>query len=456
MRLCFLSLVCLFLTTLHAAPPAELTALQQQYEKAVLAPAAAAKAELDAKFITALGNAATTAKQAGKLDDLLAIQDDQKRLTEKLPLPDDDEKTPETLKKLRAIYRDQLAKLEAQRTANHTTLLPAYTAKLKELEATLTKADRIAEALEIKTYREGLGSAGVPASVPLLPSGSSKAGKVVVWQMNGKPVDEKMPLVKEMPGAKMKVHTLISPGNPRSWYLLAIQDSGKLTGWPTIHGAVTTMPKDLKKAGQVVCGSTGAAALDSSGKLKVWSSPDPVVSKLKFSSIAMGSFQILGIDEQGQVHGFALDKRSGASATVPPGIGPAVSVHGGDNVSMVLGKDGSLWVWTADKPEAKKVDIDQVRSAQWFYRNGIAIRADGSCYNVNTEGANGRLPLITDLVPEDGGITGDGEGHYAIWSAQQEWKFYGNDLDAEYCSKQAAGCTQIVFRAGLVFGIKPE
>ena len=51
---------------LQAAPPAELTALQQQYEKAVLAPAAAAKAELDAKFITALGNAVTAAKQAGK------------------------------------------------------------------------------------------------------------------------------------------------------------------------------------------------------------------------------------------------------------------------------------------------------------------------------------------------------------------------------------------------------
>lgn len=178
--------------SLYGAPPSELTVLRQQYEKAVIAPHAAAEADLDAKFIAALGNAATAAKQAGKLEEVLAIQDDQKRLTEKLPLPDDDEKTPESLKKLRTIYRDQLAKLEAQRTANHTALLPAYTARLKELEATLTKADRIEEAKEIKTYRERLATGPAapalaaaspnaaeppPAPVPGLAAAPVQAGK---------------------------------------------------------------------------------------------------------------------------------------------------------------------------------------------------------------------------------------------------------------------------------------
>ena len=145
----------------HAAPPPELTLLQEQYDKAVLAPHAAAVFDLNTKFISALGNAITAAKQAGKLEEVLAMQEDQKRLTDKLPIPDDDEKTPEGLKKLRTIYRDQLTKLEAQRTANHTALLPAYTAKLKALEANLTKVDRIEEAKEVMTYREGL-AAGAP------------------------------------------------------------------------------------------------------------------------------------------------------------------------------------------------------------------------------------------------------------------------------------------------------
>ena len=160
-RIAFLILCILSLlpdSLLLSAPPPELTVLRQQYEKAVTVPHEAAVSDLNAKFTTALGNAVTAAKQAGKLEEVLAIQEDQKRLADKLPLPDDDEKTPEGLKKLRAIYRDQLSKLEAQRSANHTALLPAYTAKLKDLEASLTKADRIEEAKEVMTYREGLAT----------------------------------------------------------------------------------------------------------------------------------------------------------------------------------------------------------------------------------------------------------------------------------------------------------
>lgn len=151
---------------LAAATPPELTLLQQQYDKAVVAPHAEAVFDLNTKFVSALGNAITAAKQAGKLEEVLAMQEDQKRLTDRLPIPDDDEKTPEGLKKLRIIYRDQLAKLEAQRTANHTALLPAYTAKLKALEANLTKVDRIEDAKEVMTYREGL-AAGAPTPQPM-------------------------------------------------------------------------------------------------------------------------------------------------------------------------------------------------------------------------------------------------------------------------------------------------
>ena len=62
------------------------------------------------------------------------------------------------MKKLRGIYREQLAKLETQRAANHTAFLPDYTGKLKDLEIYLTKADRIADATEVKAYRESLAA----------------------------------------------------------------------------------------------------------------------------------------------------------------------------------------------------------------------------------------------------------------------------------------------------------
>ena len=181
-------LLSLFLATcaeLPAAPPPELTTLQQQYEKVqaerVSAVHEAAVAALDARFLTALDNAAAQAKSGGDLQTVLAIQGDKKLLSEKQPLPADDDKTPEALKKLRAIYREQMGKLIEQRTASSAALLAPYVTRLKELEATLTKADRIAEAQEVLTYREGLkAETPPPASVtaPATSAADASAGEM--------------------------------------------------------------------------------------------------------------------------------------------------------------------------------------------------------------------------------------------------------------------------------------
>ena len=165
---------------LHAAPPPELTVLRQQYDKIlaerVTAPFEASLAELNAKFTTALDKAAAAAQKAGNLPAVLAMEDDKKRITGKLPLPDsDDEQTPDSLKTLRTIYRGQFKKLEDQRTANHAAILTGYTTKLQEMEVTLTKAARVDEAKEIMAYRQGLAltaSAPPPPPPAALPGSS--------------------------------------------------------------------------------------------------------------------------------------------------------------------------------------------------------------------------------------------------------------------------------------------
>ena len=154
------------LVFLLAAPPPELTVLRQQYEQSyaerVITVHEASVSALNVKFTAALDTASTAAQQAGKLDDVLAIQEDKKRLAENLAIPADDEKTPETLKKLRTIYREQVRKLEDARAAAIATLLPGYQTKLQDLETMLTKAGRIEEAKELRVYREGLGG-GAPS-----------------------------------------------------------------------------------------------------------------------------------------------------------------------------------------------------------------------------------------------------------------------------------------------------
>jgi Leucine-rich repeat (LRR) protein len=155
--------ILIFAFASHAAPPPELTTLQQQYAFAVAervaAPYDTGAAALNEKFLAALTNAAAEAKKAGKLPEILAIDEDKKLILAKLPLPEaDDEKTPESLKKLRGIYRAALAKLMEQRQAAHAALLPAYTARLQVLESTLTKGDRMEEAKEVLKYRDSIGT----------------------------------------------------------------------------------------------------------------------------------------------------------------------------------------------------------------------------------------------------------------------------------------------------------
>lgn len=153
---------------LPAAPPPELTILRQQYDKIVAervtAPFEAALSELNIKYGAGLDRVMAEAKAAGKLEDILAIEAEKKRLTAKLPIPaTDDEAEPESLKKFRAIYRQQLAGIDGARDKAHADLLTPYTTKLQALEAVLVKNDRVEEAKEVLAYRQGL-STGTPAT----------------------------------------------------------------------------------------------------------------------------------------------------------------------------------------------------------------------------------------------------------------------------------------------------
>lgn len=159
----------LLLASLGAAP-LELDILRQQYDKSAVEPFVTAKTELDAKFSVALENAVAAAKQGGRLEEVLALQEDQKRLAGAIPIPENDAGTPESLIKLRTIYREQVAQIEMKRAATHAEILPVYIAKLQELEATLTKADRIPDALSVKAHRDSLGPGLPPVAKTAAPA----------------------------------------------------------------------------------------------------------------------------------------------------------------------------------------------------------------------------------------------------------------------------------------------
>jgi hypothetical protein len=135
----------------------ELRVLQLEYQNAVDSrvtdPHNAALAKLDARYLGGVENGLAAATAAGDLESALSLEAEKKRIASKEALPADDEQASKALRKLRGIYRVELAKLDAQRLTNYRPVLTEHLAKLKKLEIDLTKATRLADAKAVMDYR---------------------------------------------------------------------------------------------------------------------------------------------------------------------------------------------------------------------------------------------------------------------------------------------------------------
>jgi serine/threonine protein kinase len=106
-----------------------------------------------------IARARATAQQAGKLDDITALDAEKALVESGQPLPDTD---PETLsaavKALRATYRAAHAKLLAERDAKAAPLYDLYLGALDAYIAELTKADVIEKAKAVKAWRDAVAA----------------------------------------------------------------------------------------------------------------------------------------------------------------------------------------------------------------------------------------------------------------------------------------------------------
>jgi hypothetical protein len=163
-----LAIVLLAASSSLAVTP-ELLALQQQYAKLmnerVTTVYESSVLQLNARYLEAVDRSIATVKAAGDLTEVLALENEKNLINDKKPIPDDDADTKASVKKLRTVYREQLSKLEGQRSTDHAAILVPYLTRLKALEVDLTKTNRVADAKEVMDYRSGLGDD--PASVPV-------------------------------------------------------------------------------------------------------------------------------------------------------------------------------------------------------------------------------------------------------------------------------------------------
>ena len=165
-----------------AAGIPELAALDEQFKKLtaerVTAPFEADLAKLNSGYLGGIDRNIAEERGKGNLDGVLALEEEKKFVVasssgtrsqgpDGVRLPTeaftgdvpatDTETTPATLKGLRQIYREAFAKLDATRAANLKLLTDPLSIRLKQLESTLTQANRIEHAKTVREYRENLG-----------------------------------------------------------------------------------------------------------------------------------------------------------------------------------------------------------------------------------------------------------------------------------------------------------
>lgn len=130
-------------------------------------------AELNAKYITGIKRAQEAAQKAGNLDDALKFEKEGKLIGEGGQVPAEDEAgVPAALKKLRATYRAEMAKIAAQRAKNGQPARDEFRKKLDDLVVSLTKEGKLEEATIVKSYRENnfssslLVDGSTPSAIP--------------------------------------------------------------------------------------------------------------------------------------------------------------------------------------------------------------------------------------------------------------------------------------------------
>ena len=113
--------------------------------------------ELKQKYAAAVDRALKAATAAGKLEEALAFQTEEKLIASGGdPSSEDTDLRPE-VQKLRAVYRQSLARLEQEKNSATNPIITALLQSLDRLIITLTKAERLEEALFVKQKKESLG-----------------------------------------------------------------------------------------------------------------------------------------------------------------------------------------------------------------------------------------------------------------------------------------------------------
>jgi Protein kinase domain/Sulfatase-modifying factor enzyme 1 len=156
---------------------------QEAFRKQVLKPFETGVTDLRARYLAALDADIARASAAGQLAEALAWRMERQAFEKAQNVAADDDTTPAGVKTLREAFRQQLLKLDQDRTIKAKALHAQYDAILAKNETLLTQRQRLDDALLLKTKREEIalvwlgpspiitvGTVGRPESVLAAPA----------------------------------------------------------------------------------------------------------------------------------------------------------------------------------------------------------------------------------------------------------------------------------------------
>ena len=128
---------------------------QTRYQADAEKPFLAALAQLNQSYLTnGVAKARAVAQSRGSLKEVVAFDEVKARIERGEGVPEEDEPgTPESLKSLRAIYRNAMAKITAERDAKAAPLYDVYLTALDAYVTELTRMEKIDEADKVKRLR---------------------------------------------------------------------------------------------------------------------------------------------------------------------------------------------------------------------------------------------------------------------------------------------------------------
>jgi predicted nucleic acid-binding Zn-ribbon protein len=125
----------------------------QAYERDIAKPRESLVADLDEKYIAALGRAEDAASRAGNSVELARLKEEKQRVQSKVPIPSaETEPLPASLKQLRATYADSIAKIDRDIDAKSSSLFNELDRQFGVLQQSLAMEhrDELVELIKVR------------------------------------------------------------------------------------------------------------------------------------------------------------------------------------------------------------------------------------------------------------------------------------------------------------------